>query len=108
MKGSNWRNWVEPDWSPRDAVPLFPASPLVPTSGCPHHRPIRKGSVFVCMVCHQSGMDGHPRLVIHAGERPKPEPRPKCEPTEMPKQPVKLTRKQKRALMYAATNPESV
>jgi hypothetical protein len=42
-------------------VPLFPIGPFTPTSHCPHHGPLRKGSEFCCMVCSQSAIgDGRP------------------------------------------------
>ena len=37
--------------------PLFPLTPLTPSSTCPHHGPIRTGSRFCCMICHRSGQD---------------------------------------------------
>jgi len=43
-------------------VPLFPIGPFTPQSVCAHKGPIRPGSLFVCMVCHQSGYDGHPAM----------------------------------------------
>lgn len=63
-------------------MPLFPVGFFLPTSAdqvrafgrvlvpefasrgdvCPHHGPIPEGSTLCCMVCHQSGMDGHPGL----------------------------------------------
>jgi len=50
-------------------MPLFPVASFVPGSACPHHGPIREGSVLCCMVCHQSGLDAHPSL---AGAKPLP------------------------------------
>lgn len=42
--------------------PLFPVGPFTPESACPHRRPIPLGSRLCCMVCDQSGLDGHPHL----------------------------------------------
>lgn len=47
---------------PPRLVPLFPIGVLTPGSACPHHGPIRAGSVYCCMVCSQSGVDDHPAL----------------------------------------------
>jgi hypothetical protein len=47
---------------PPRLVPLFPVGPYTPQSLCGHHRPIERGSVFCCMVCHTSGQDDHPAL----------------------------------------------
>lgn len=44
-------------------IPMFPLTSFTRESSCPHHGPIARGSDFVCMVCHQSGRDGHPALV---------------------------------------------
>jgi hypothetical protein len=75
--------------------PLFPVGPFTPTSTCPHHGPIKKGSVLICMVCHQSGMDRHPALHLDRAAMPKPEPRPPA-----PQQPKK-TRRERRAELRA-------
>jgi hypothetical protein len=42
--------------------PLFPVGHYTPSSRCPHHGPIPRGSDLCCMICHQSGQDGHPAL----------------------------------------------
>ncbi len=99
-----WADWVAP--SPKDPkmVPIFPIPALTPTSPCPHHQQIRKGSVFVCMVCHQSGADHHPALKRDRRTDPKPEPPTIYAPPLDPK--AKPTRKQKRAAMYAAKAAE--
>jgi hypothetical protein len=47
---------------PPQLVPLFPLGPYTPNSKCPHHGPIESGSVFCCMICHNSGQDDHPAL----------------------------------------------
>lgn len=67
--------WEDPHRSPR-LIPLFPIGPFTPGSACPHHGPIRSGSVFCCMVCSQSGMDGHPALKRDPRTDPRPEPKP--------------------------------
>jgi hypothetical protein len=56
-------------------VPLFPIEAFTPNSACPHHGPIRPGSLFCCMVCGQSGMDDHPALKRDPRTDPRPEPR---------------------------------
>jgi hypothetical protein len=59
-----------------ELVPLFPIGAFTPTSACPHHGPIREGSLFCCMVCSTSGMDHHPALQRDPLTDPRPEPRP--------------------------------
>jgi hypothetical protein len=59
-----------------ELVPLFPIGAFTPSSKCPHHGPIREGSLFCCMVCSTSGMDDHPALRRDPLTDPKPEPRP--------------------------------
>ncbi len=54
-------------------VPLFPIGAFTPRSSCPHHGPIRSGSVFCCMVCSQSGLDDHPALKRDPITDPHPE-----------------------------------
>lgn len=51
----------DPAWV-REMIPLFPIEALSTESTCSHRGPIRAGSMFVCMICHQSGMDRHPAL----------------------------------------------
>jgi hypothetical protein len=58
---------------PPRLVPLFPIGAFTPQSTCPHHGPIRPGSVFCCMVCSQSGMDEHPALKRDPLTDPRPE-----------------------------------
>jgi hypothetical protein len=60
---------------PPRLVPLFPIGPFTPQSQCPHHGPIRPGSVFCCMVCSRSGMDDHPALQRDPLTDPRPEPK---------------------------------
>jgi hypothetical protein len=50
-----WRDMVETELPA--LVPLFPITSFEPGSRCPHHGRIKRGSRFVCMVCHQSGLD---------------------------------------------------
>jgi len=59
-----------------ELVPLFPIAAFTPTSKCPHHGPIREGSLFCCMVCSTSGIDDHPALQRDPLTDPKPEPGP--------------------------------
>ena len=92
-----------PRWDPNRApvlVPLFPIEPFTPRSTCPHHGPIRPGSVFCCMVCSQSGMDGHPALKRDPRTDPKPEP--KTLPEASPRDGAGLTRKQRRKVLREA------
>ncbi len=78
---------------PPSLVPLFPLTPLTPDSACPHYGPIRHGSIFCCMVCSRSGMDGHRALRRSAATDPKPEPKPALPP------PPAKTRKQRRSIL---------
>jgi hypothetical protein len=50
-----WRDMVETELPA--LVPLFPITSFEPGSKCPHHGRIKRGSRFVCMCCHQSGLD---------------------------------------------------
>lgn len=88
-------------------IPLFPLDPgMTPTSPCGHKKPIKRGSIFVCMVCHQSGWDGHPDLVIGPDEMPsndKPDDDPKHRLGPEPKPEAKETRKQRRARLHGKT-----
>jgi hypothetical protein len=59
-----------------DLVPLFPIDSFTPQSKCPHHGPIRPGSLFCCMVCSRTGVDGHPALRRDPATDPRPEPKP--------------------------------
>ncbi|MDE2100510.1 MAG: hypothetical protein KGL39_24920 [Patescibacteria group bacterium] len=77
-------------------VPMFPLDSLTPSSKCPHRRKIRKGSRLVCMICHESGLDGHKALKRHPRTDPAPEPKEK---------PKKKTRKEQRADRYDASKP---
>ncbi|MGO9598102.1 MAG: hypothetical protein ACLP7Q_08930 [Isosphaeraceae bacterium] len=75
-KGAAVRSPLEDPRYPPRLVPLFPIGPLTPQSTCPHHGPIRPGSIFCCMVCSQSGMDDHPALKRDSSTDPPPEPKP--------------------------------
>jgi hypothetical protein len=61
-------------------IPMFPLLSYVPSSPCAHHGAIHSGSLFCCMVCHQSGIDGHPGLIRDPRTDPAPEPKPKPPP----------------------------
>ncbi|KAJ3060062.1 hypothetical protein HK102_009685 [Quaeritorhiza haematococci] len=55
-------------------TPMFPVGPLTPKSECPHKGPIPEGSPFVCMVCHQSGHDTHPKVHFDPAADMPPDP----------------------------------
>jgi hypothetical protein len=79
--------------------PLFPVTTYEPLSRCPHRGLIEEDSPFVCMVCHQSGIEGHPGLQRNARTDPQPEPAP----PKPHRAPLKLkveTRHQRRARIY--------
>ena len=79
--------------------PLFPIGSFTPASSCPHYGSIRPGSLFCCMVCHQSGVDSHPAMRRHPSD-PRPERRAE------PKQP-KPTRKQRRKTLTELYSPSA-
>ncbi len=79
--------------------PLFPVGPYTPASPCGHHRPIRAGSSLCCMVCHVSGLDGHPAFARDPKTDPTPEPAPP--ESLLDALPAKETRKQKRKRLQA-------
>lgn len=84
----------QPAWV-REMVPMFPVEALMGDfigegSRCPHRGPIKSGSKFVCMICHQSGQDAHPALQRNPATDPKPEPKPAPVPA------AKESRKQRR------------
>ncbi|MHB1556506.1 MAG: hypothetical protein ACYC61_03380 [Isosphaeraceae bacterium] len=54
-------------------MPMFPIGEFTPQSTCPHGGPLRRGSTLCCMVCHASGMDGHPSLRHDPATDPRPE-----------------------------------
>jgi hypothetical protein len=78
--------------------PLFPILTFTPQSACGHKRDLRKGSCFVCMVCHKSGMDGHRALVRDPRTDPRPEP--KKPPPPPPKPGARESRRQRRARLF--------
>ena len=86
-------------------VPLFPVTSYTPGSACPHHGPIGPGSRLCCMVCHQSGLDGHPALARDARSDPKPDPKPQPPPAAGPGGPATETRRQRRRRLQAAVPP---
>jgi hypothetical protein len=87
----------DPNRTPR-LVPLFPIGAFTPGSACPHHGPIRVGSVFCCMVCSQSGVDDHPALKRDPRTDPRPERKAALERVAG----VRETRKQRRQRLNAA------
>jgi hypothetical protein len=91
-----------PSWAVRQPrlVPLFPIGSYTPQSACPHHGPIRVGSVFCCMVCHGSGMDGHPFLQRDPLHDPKPDPKPN--PSRRVARPLGETRRQRRRRLFGS------
>lgn len=82
-------------------VPLFPLGAFTPQSTCPHHGPIRRGSVFCCMVCSQSGMDGHPALQRDPLTDPRPEPNGKTPSAPKPRSRSRETRRERRRKQFA-------
>ena len=62
---------------PPRLVPMFPILSYVPLSPCPHYRPIRRGSVFVCAVCWRSGYDHWAYFHRDPATDPQPEPKPR-------------------------------
>ncbi len=90
-----------------ELVPLFPVGPFTPTSPCPHHGPIRQGSLFCCMVCSASGMDGHPALARDPATDPRPESNSRRarrpNETKSPVAPAEAeTRRQRRSRIFGA------
>ena len=61
---------------------------------------MRRGSIFVCMKCHKSGVDGHPALQCNPAEMPSPEPPP---PVIEIKPPAAETRRTKRARLFGVS-----
>jgi hypothetical protein len=83
--------------SPR-LIPIFPLGPYTPQSTCAHRRALRFGSLFCCMVCHRTGIDGHPALLRDPRTDPAPEPKPAPPPAKTARE----TRKQRRKRLFAA------
>jgi hypothetical protein len=88
----------DPNRPPR-LFPLFPIGPFTPRSACPHHGPIRAGSVFCCMVCSRSGIDDHPALKRDPRTDPRPESKAAA-PARVAS--VHETRRQRRQRLHAA------
>ena len=65
--------------------PLFPVEALTPGSLCGHREPIKRGSIFCCVICHTSGYDGHPDLQIDASTEGVPKPDCRVPPPEEPR-----------------------
>ncbi|HKI17453.1 MAG TPA: hypothetical protein VKA15_06215 [Isosphaeraceae bacterium] len=86
--------------SPR-LIPMFPVDSYTPQSTCAHRRALRSGSLFCCMVCHRSGIDGHPALLRDPRTDPSPEPKPAPAPAKAARE----TRKQRRKRLFAAQCP---
>jgi hypothetical protein len=82
--------------SPR-LIPMFPIVSFTPSSTCAHRRVLRTGSLFCCMVCHRSGIDGHPALKRDRRTDPSPEPKPA---PPLAKKLKRETRKQIRARLF--------
>jgi hypothetical protein len=96
--------WEDPQRLPR-LVPLFPIDAFTPGSACPHHGPIRTGSVFCCMVCSRSGLDGHPALERDPLTDPRPEPKA---PAAARAGAVRETRKERRRRLREARESSSL
>jgi hypothetical protein len=75
--------------------PIFPITSFTPLSACPHHGPIAKGSSLTCMVCGQSGMDGHPALRRDPRTEPKPDRNPEWGKSTKPKK----NRRERRSIL---------
>lgn len=100
---------------PRTLVPSFPCDAYTPRSRCNCEAfPIALGSCRVCGVCWRSAWDWHPRL--QATPLP-PEPKTSFEPDELkggteeaakPKPGAPLTRKQRRAILFAKAESAKV
>jgi len=83
---------------PPQLVPLFPIGAFTPMSLCGHRQPIRIGSDLCCMVCHRSGMDGHPALQRDKATEPAREPVPSAPKPKTSRE----TRKQRRQRLFAS------
>lgn len=109
---THWANWKASDLRVPRLEPLFPIGGFFPSSPCGHRKKLKRGSSFICMVCHQSGWEGHPDLVIDPNERLTPaRPELATEHSEPVEDRVEveteakwenLTRKQKRAIMFGS------
>ena len=81
-----------PRRNPIRLEPLFPITSFVPGSTCPHHGPIKRTSVFCCMICHATGRDDHPEFAATPDD-PTPDANPQTQ------RDVLLTRRERRAYM---------
>jgi hypothetical protein len=79
--------------------PMFPVPPFTPQSACPHYGPIRRGSPFVCSVCHVSPFDHWDFFLPDPLVDPKPDRKPRRRGAK-PKPSTILTRKQRRYLQF--------
>lgn len=116
MHWDHWKATNEPSAKSGNRVPrlepLFPIGGFSPAAACGHKKRIKRGSSFICMVCHQSGWEGHPDLVVDPTERLTPtrpelatehsEPVEDRVEAEAEQQWESLTRKQKRAIMFGS------
>jgi hypothetical protein len=81
---------------------MFPVKPLTPLSGCPHYTRIRRGSIFVCAICHKSGFD-HLQFFRPSPDDPQPDPKPKTKPAGIAVVAgAKETRRQRRQRIFGA------
>ncbi len=85
-------------YRPPRLEPLFPIRSWTPQSPCPHYGRMRRGSIFCCMVCHRSGVDGHPALQRTPADMPRNEP---LAPVVKVEKPAEETRKVKRARRFS-------
>ncbi len=88
---------VPPGYRGRILIPLFPLDSFTPTSVCPHHGLIRRGSSLVCMVCHASGLDFLPWLQRDSRSDPRPERKRYTPPFVRGR---KETRRERRARLF--------
>jgi RNA polymerase sigma factor (sigma-70 family) len=74
---------------------LSPITSFTPQSACPHHGPIARESVFVCIVCHAVGNEDHPALQRDPETDPQPEPKPKAPPLTRKKRETRRARRKR-------------
>jgi hypothetical protein len=106
---THWIGWLEPSIRIPKLVPLFPIGPFDPMSPCGHKKRIKRGSSFICMVCHQTGWEQHPDLKIKSSDMPATEGKEETPASETPRNDqkpwVEMTRKERRAIMFGAKEP---